>query len=107
MIDDAEFELHRRVARELEVGVQDRDWWVWMELLPEDRPAADISLDGLADQAAAWLSSLDTDAEQAEMLWSMDDLDVRLRARRRPAKSRGQQPLVGNPLPAFGYFTGV
>lgn len=107
MIDEAEFELHRRVARELEVGIQDRDWWVWIELLPEDRWAADISLDGLADQAAAWLSSLDADAEQGEMVWSVDGLDVRLRARRRSARSRGQQPLVGNPLPAFAYFTGA
>lgn len=107
MIDEAEFELHRRVARELEVGVHDRDWWVWIELLPEDHWAADTSLDGLADHAAAWLSSLDVDAEQGETVWSVAGLDVRLRARRRPEKSRGKQPLVGNPLPAFAYFMGA
>jgi hypothetical protein len=109
-LDEAEFKLHRRVAHELEIGVQDRGWWVWIELLPKNGAPAEISLDGLAGQAAAWLSSLDIEPERnerPEMVWSADGLDVRLHALRRSPNNRTQQPLVGNPVPAFAFFPGA
>lgn len=111
MIEDtAEFELHRRIARALESGVVNRDWWIWISFRVDAETA--VSLAGLAETVERWLGEADPDEELGqharvrELTWPGGGIHVTLRAIPRRLASRGAVELVGNPFPAIAYWTG-
>jgi hypothetical protein len=104
--DTAEFEIHRRLVRDLEGHVQTRDWWVWIHFHLDEE--TDVSIAGLAREVETWLSSLDPDVEIESgypLAWDGGGIHVELKAIPRKPGRRGGPPLVANPLPAVAFWT--
>jgi hypothetical protein len=106
----AQFQLHRRIVRELESGVNNRDWWVWIHFHVDEE--TDVSLVGLADEVERWLAQMNPDEQVAqaervrELKWTGGGIHVELKAIPRGVASRGSPELVGNPFPAVAFWTG-
>ncbi len=105
--DTAQFQLHRRIARELESNVKNRDWWLWMDFHLDEE--TDVSIAGLADAVEQWLSQMDPDDQAGERVpaieWTGGGIHVEITAARRGVASRGSAELIGNPFPVFAVWT--
>ncbi len=111
MLEDiAEFKLHRRIVLALESGVRNREWWLWIDFELEEY--SDTSLVGLAYSVERWLEQVSPDHQLKrrdrvrELKWPGPGIQVILIAVPRGAATRGSPELVGNPIPAFAFWTG-
>jgi hypothetical protein len=95
--------IHHRVSQALEVGVRNRDWFLWLDVSGEPELP---DLGSLVAETERWLARLDPDAggDEAELDWVGPGLRVHLRALAKKPRARGGNPLVGNPYPAFAYW---
>jgi hypothetical protein len=106
VFDRASFDLHRRIVRELEQSVSNRDWWLWLTIEEED-PEAEVA--GMGPEIDHWLAQCDPaggKVVEADLPWVEGRLVFRLRALPRSSGSRGGSELFGNPFPAFAEWTG-
>jgi hypothetical protein len=100
---------HRLVSEALEQGVRNRDWFLWINVNGDTFLAPNDNLDSLVQLTEQWLRELDPDAERkpAPFAWpGPHGVSVVLRALPKKPHARGSNPLVGNPYPAFAYWTG-
>lgn len=94
--------MHRVVSQALEGGVQNRNWFIWVDVSGESPPP---DLSPLITRTEQWLHDLDAGTSQStELNWSKSGLTVLLRALAKKPHARGANPLVGNPYPAFAYW---
>jgi hypothetical protein len=101
-----EFEWHRELAAELERRVQNRDFFIWLNVTGRRR-GEPIDYDAIAREVETWLRGLDPESHspQAPGLQSVGPtLDLEVRAIPKKRRARGSQPLVANPLPAVAYW---
>ena len=95
---------HHRVSDALEQRVRNRDWFLWITV---HRVDPDADLERLALEVEAWLSRHDPDeveGEPPELDYVARGLRLTLRAIPKKRHARGDDPLVGNPYPAFAYW---
>ncbi len=108
--DTAEFKLHRRIVRVLEGGVKNREWWIWIDFQATEE--TDVSLVGLHTAVERWLEQVTPDGQLKrpervrEFTWTGGGIQVGLIALPRGPATRGSPELVGNPIPAFAFWTG-
>jgi hypothetical protein len=106
MTATTEFEWHREVAAELERRVQNRDFFVWLNVTGRRR-GEPVDYDAIAREIETWLRGLDPDthspAEPGLQTYG-PTLDLEVRAIPKKPEARGSQPLVANPVPAVAYW---
>jgi hypothetical protein len=106
VFDKASFDLHRRIVTELENGVSNRNWLLWLKIEEEDH---ETKVAGLAPEIDTWLDGCDPDGGVTVELdgpWTEGQLVMRLRALPKPRDARGGSELFGNPYPPFAEWTG-
>ena len=109
----SENEFHKRVCDALIAGVQNRDWFLWVNAVAPDDDKA-FHLDVLCGETREWLAGLDPDERfdsPPSRTWAPGGADgsgpeIRLSALAKKERARGSGDLIGNPVPAFAYWTG-
>jgi hypothetical protein len=99
-----EWDVHRQIVRELEAGVENRDWWLWLHI---DESMTGASMTQIIEDVERWLSlNPDHVGRVIEREYVERGLVFRLRAWPRKREFRGEEPLFGNPFPAIAEWTG-
>ncbi len=108
-----ELKWHEAVRDALNSNCRDPNFFVWINVDPEttDAEVEDVPLDDLARRVDEWLGTLDPDENPADgprqETFDVSGLAVRVSALAKKASARGRSaPIVGNPVPAFAYWTG-
>lgn len=103
--------LHHQLRDALNAGLQNTNFFVWIDVWPSGEAKTFQALETVVEKAERWLSSLDPDVASGDPdlpEWRYDDLAGRVRLHALPKKpeARGARAgeIVGNPEPIVTGF---